>query len=505
MQQFDFNNLFVLDLANNHQGDMAHAKNVIRAMGQAVDKAGARAALKFQYRNLDTFIHPEYREDTSNKHIARFLGTELSPADYGELMEEVRRNGMLPIATPFDEASVDLILDQGLDLIKVASCSASDWPLLHKVARARKPVIASTAGLSAADIDRLVSFFEEESVEFALMHCVGIYPTPADKLNLNQIDYLRSRFPNVPVGWSTHEDPSDFLPVQMAYAKGARVFERHVGIPTEKYKLNGYSSAPEQVEAWINACQHARAVCGGSNRSPSPIEEIESLRSLKRGVFAARDLKKGEDVRRDDVFFAMPLQEDQLVSGQWHDGIVADRDYPVNSALGADLANLEPTQEEILYEILLQVKGMLNKARIFITSDSPVEVSHHYGLDRFREFGVTMINCINREYCKKLLVMLPRQKHPYHFHKRKEETFQLLYGDIEMEKNGEVFRLQPGEQLLVEPGAWHKFHTLDGAIIEEVSTTHYKNDSFYEDERINNLSLEQRKTIIDRFSDVAAN
>jgi N-acetylneuraminate synthase len=95
-----------------------------------------------------------------------------------------------------------------------------------------------------------------------------------------------------------------------------------------------------------------------------------------------------------------------------------------------------------------------------------------------------------------LVIQLPRQKHPYHFHKQKEETFQLLYGDLEVELDGKRIKPQVGDTILVKPGEWHKFHTLDGAIFEEVSTTHFNNDSFYEDERIARLPREERKTSI---------
>ena len=142
------------------------------------------------------------------------------------------------------------------------------------------------------------------------------------------------------------------------------------------------------------------------------------------------------------------------------------------------------------------MKGLLNQARVAVGADSEVEISHHYGLARFREFGAVIVTCINREYCKKLLVMLPRQKHPYHYHKKKEETFQLLFGDLEIEADGYATKMVPGDTFLVEPGTWHKFHTLDGAIVEEVSTTHFTNDSFYEDEKISRLDLQQRTTRI---------
>jgi N-acetylneuraminate synthase len=104
---------------------------------------------------------------------------------------------------------------------------------------------------------------------------------------------------------------------------------------------------------------------------------------------------------------------------------------------------------------------------------------------------------VNRAYAKKLVIQLPRQKHPYHFHEKKEETFQLLDGDLEIVKDGRRIALQPGDTFLVEPKAWHKFHTLDGAIIEEVSTTHHNDDSFYEDPEIARSERSQRKTQVD--------
>jgi len=192
----------------------------------------------------------------------------------------------------------------------------------------------------------------------------------------------------------------------------------------------------------------------------------------------------------------MPLHEGQLVSGDWYDGIKADKNYAPNMPVSENVANSELPADEIIYRIMLQVKGMLNKARIQIGKESLVEMSHHYGLERFREFGAVIIDVINRQYCKKLIIQLPRQKHPYHFHKVKEETFQLLYGDLEVELDGKRIKVQPGDTVLVEPGMWHKFHTLDGVIFEEVSTTHFNNDSYYEDERIARLPREARKTVI---------
>ena len=496
MEKFDFNGLFTYDLANNHQGDFEHGLNIINAMGEITKKAGVRGALKFQFRQLETFIHPDYKQKKDVKHIPRFMETALTKDQYLQYIQAIVDHGMHTMCTPFDEESVDIIEELGIEIIKVASCSAADRPLLDRIARANHPVIASTAGLGMPQIDRLVSFFETREVDFALMHCVAIYPTPNEKLNLNQIDLLKRRFPHVPIGFSTHENPDDYNPVRIACAKGAEIFERHVGMATKKHKLNKYSSNPQQVAKWIEAYQETMASCGGENRGPATPDEISSLRSLMRGVFAKKEIKKGQKLTRDKVYFAMPLHEGQLVSGDWYDGIKADKKYAPNKPISEKVANTELPAQEIIYRIMLQVKGILNKANIHIGRESSVELSHHYGLDRFREFGAVIIDVINRKYCKKLIIQLPRQKHPYHYHQVKEETFQLLHGDLEVELEGKRLKVHPGDTVLVEPGTWHKFHTLGGAIFEEVSTTHFNNDSFYEDPRIARLARATRKTVI---------
>ena len=112
---FDFRDLFVLDLANNHQGDVEHGKTIIRQMADVVHKRGAKAAVKFQFRQLDTFVHPDHREGSDNKHIPRFLSTELKRPAYEEMLAEVRKQDLLGMCTPFDEESVDIIVDMGFD------------------------------------------------------------------------------------------------------------------------------------------------------------------------------------------------------------------------------------------------------------------------------------------------------------------------------------------------------------------------------------------------------
>ena len=83
---FNFKDLFVLDMANNHQGDVNHGLNIIREASEIVKKNNVRGAIKFQFRQLDSFIHKDFRKNPKEKHLIRFQSTEMSHKDYQNYM-----------------------------------------------------------------------------------------------------------------------------------------------------------------------------------------------------------------------------------------------------------------------------------------------------------------------------------------------------------------------------------------------------------------------------------
>ncbi len=494
--KFDFKNLFIFEMANNHQGSVAHGKKIIAEMGAIAKKYKLKAAVKLQFRDLDSFIHSDYINDKDNKHISRFLSTRLSEKDFKELVKETKKQGLLAMSTPFDEKSVDLIEKLDIDIIKIASCSAKDWPLLEKVILTDKPIVVSTGGLILKEIDNLASFFEHHYKNFAIMHCVAIYPTTQEKLKLNQIQIMDNRYSKITIGFSTHEEPENYEAIQQAYAKGARIFERHVGIPTGTITLNKYSSTPVQIAKWIEAYKRAESACGPDTFDTRDNQERDDLLELMRGVYVKKDIKKGQKISDSDVFFSIPIQKGQLNSGEFKKGMIADDNYKKNAPLGDKMRDNKVSDKHIIYQVIHDVKGMLNEARIPIQEggEFDVELSHHYGIGRLNDTGVVIISCINREYCKKVLVQLPGQKNPSHYHKKKEETFHLLSGELKVDLQGKQKTLHPGDMVVVERGVMHNFWTDTGAIFEEISTTNFNDDSIYEDSKINKMNREDRKT-----------
>jgi len=489
-------NLFTLELANNHMGDLNHGIHVVKEFGKVCKKYPFNFAFKLQYRQLDTFIHPDMVGRTDVPYIKRFSETRLTREDHDRLVNEIQKQGFLTMSTPFDEESVDVIESQDLDIIKIPSCSFGDWPLLEKISQTNKPIIASTAGADIEVIDQVISFLKHRNKEFAILHCVGEYPTPDEKMHISQLDYLKNRYPEVRIGFSTHEDTSNTDFIKMAIAKGATIFEKHVAVKTEKYGINKYSATPEQVDAWLEAALYAQNVCGvGDTRLPVNSKEAASLLSLRRGVFAKQEIKEGDSITNDNIYFAFPPQDRQYTANDWskYFSFHATKDISKNEAI-APSNSLKKDSREKIWDIVKKVRKLLVESNVVIPGTAELEISHHYGLEKFYEYGLTMLTVVNRDYCKKLLVCLPGQKHPEQFHKQKEETFHVLYGSVEIELNGKIQICLPGDVVTIEPETRHAFVSHDGAVIEEISSTHFINDSFYTDDSI---SLNKnRKTIL---------
>ena len=167
--------LIILEMANNHMGDVEHGKLMIDEFAKTVSsfKNKFDFAWKFQFRDLDTFIHRDYKDRDDLKYVKRFKETNLSLEQFLELKDYAKQNGFFTMCTAFDEPSVDRILEMEFDIAKVASCSFTDWPLLNKVKDLDIPIIISTAGASLKDIDNVVSFMQHREKDFSLMHCVG--------------------------------------------------------------------------------------------------------------------------------------------------------------------------------------------------------------------------------------------------------------------------------------------------------------------------------------------
>ena len=501
-ETFDFKKIIILDIANNHFGNVKHGINIINKFSKLNYPKDFTIFFKLQYRNLETFIHPLSPKDSH--YIKRFNSTKLNKEELLEIARHIKNldNPKFKLMiTPFDEDSVDWALESQVDLIKVASCSANDWPLLERASNSNIPIVASTGGLEINAIDNLVSFLRHRAVDFSLMHCISVYPTKPEDCNLSFINTLRKRYPKIRIGWSTHEPPDDTNLVIAAISIGAELLERHICLPEEGKPQNSYSSHPKQLQTWLDSINMTFKILGNSELHQRN-DEIISIKSLSRGAYAKEEIKKGSTIDSSKIFYAFPLLKDnQHTSSSISFPSTALKNINKNESLLEDINIKSPkiNPNSYLKTAIHEIKALLAMGSIHLNSTFSLELSHHKGPENFKKIGTTIINCINREYCKKILVQLPNQLHPLHYHPKKEETFQILYGNLQIISDGHKYSLNEGETLTVLPGVWHCFYSTSGCIFEEVSTTHFNEDSVYKEKSIQTLKREERKTIVDHW------
>ena len=133
--------------------------------------------------------------------LKKFKELNFPRSQFKKLVDAIKAVGCIPMATPFDEKSVDLCQEFKFPIIKIASSDSNDWPLIEKIASTRKPVILSTGGTSEENLDEVVEFFNSKKIDLAINHCVSLYPSEDHELTLNETAYLIRRYPDNVVGF----------------------------------------------------------------------------------------------------------------------------------------------------------------------------------------------------------------------------------------------------------------------------------------------------------------
>jgi len=344
-----FNNLFILELANNHWGDIDRGKAIVKEFAKVVHENNVKVAIKLQFRDTESFIHKEFKKSGDGqclfnlskrfRYIQKTKRSSLNYEEFYELVEFIKNHDCIPMATPFDEESVRQCIKMNLPIIKVASSDINDWLLLKHIASIKKPVIISSGGANEKQIDDAIIFFKTRNISIALNHCISKYPTEDDELELNQIDYFKSRYPDLVVGLSTHEYKDWHSSMIISYAKGARLWERHIDLPYpkghEQTEISKYCSLPHQVDEWFKAFKKAQSMCGTLQNQRRVIDdkELNYVQSLFRGLYLKHNLKKGQFITLNDLYSVIPFQKeiDQLTIRNFN-----SNEYVINKNMPQD-------------------------------------------------------------------------------------------------------------------------------------------------------------------------
>lgn len=225
----------IADIGANHCGSRElMSKMVVRAAGAGID------IVKFQSWRADKLRKdwPDY-----DNAYAYYKKHELSESDHRFLIKQCRKHGIEPLFSVFDVDTVDFLSNLGMEQVKIPSPDCNSWKLIDRCLTKFKHLIISTGMHSIEEVGKLADFLKQNSNKVTVMHCVSLYPTPLDKVNMMRIAYLMQHFPSV--GFSDHTLGVDASKV--ALCLGVSCVERHYTLDkTLPGKDHAISSLPHE-------------------------------------------------------------------------------------------------------------------------------------------------------------------------------------------------------------------------------------------------------------------
>lgn len=308
MELIRSNRIFIIAEAGvNHNGSIELAKQLINAAASA----GADA-VKFQTFIAEEVVSinapkAEYQKETTDISESQYdmiKKLELSKKDHLELIDHAKNRNIIFLSTPFDERSVDLLVELGIPLIKISSGEITNHPFLKYISKKGLPIILSTGMSTLNEVDEAVSAIKEAGCkDLTLLHCTSNYPSRIEDCNLRAMKTMFNSF-NLPVGYSDHT-LGTVVPIAAA-AMGACVIEKHFtmdkNLPGPDHKA---SLEPNELKEMVRNIRIVEKAFGSSMKSPVA-SELEVRDVVRRSIVAKVEIPRGIIITEDLLAFKRP-------------------------------------------------------------------------------------------------------------------------------------------------------------------------------------------------------
>lgn len=306
MKQVSKNIYFIAEIGVNHEANLNLAFKCIK---QA--KEGGASAVKFQCykaekiasRFAGSYWDKNQEKEGSQLKLYKKLD-KFNFADYQKIFEFCKKIKIDFIVTPFDLDSINFFKNK-VKYFKISSSDITNFPLLKKVAKTKKPIILSTGASTKNEITSAIKILKKETNKIVILHCILNYPTKKYNANLNMIDDLKKY--NFPVGLSDHTLPRDSHEVlKYAYLKGVRFYEKHFTFDKKKKGNDHFHSFDKKDLIYFFTGINEINLILGSDKKTYLKSEVISRLNARRSIFLNTDLKKGQKIKKKNLIMLRP-------------------------------------------------------------------------------------------------------------------------------------------------------------------------------------------------------
>ena len=271
----------IAEIGINHEGSVHTCKNLV----DVAAKAGANAV---KLQTIDPKLN--YSSDTESYKI--FEKAQLTFSELNEVFEYARARRVEPFTTVGDVKTLRKIECLRPACYKVSSGLLTCTPIIDEIVRLGKPIILSTGMAGIKEIKEILGSIETLSPDMiAILHCVSLYPTELEDLNLSQIQFLSAKF-GFCVGFSDHSGRPEIA--SNAVMAGAKIIECHITIDKTRAGFDHKVSLdPNEFKHMVSCVRYAEKMLGAP-------EAVRTKRIRKVGAQMGRYLSTIEDVKKGD-------------------------------------------------------------------------------------------------------------------------------------------------------------------------------------------------------------
>lgn len=328
--------LIIAEAGVNHNGNLEMARQLVAAAaasGADIVKFQTFSARKLVTSGAAKAAYQIATTGNDEGQLEMIRKLELSRQDHEMLINECRRHGIRFFSTAFDTDSFDMLMDMGLDQVKIPSGELTNLPLLRHMTRHGLPVMLSTGMATLGEVEAAVDVIERNGTpreRITVLHCTTEYPAPMEDVNLRAMLSMKAAF-GVQVGYSDHT-PGIEIPVA-AVALGATIIEKHFtldcNLPGPDHKA---SLEPDQFKAMVDAIRNVEVALGDGIKRPSA-SELKNKPIARKSLVAARHIRAGERFSAENLTAKRPgtgispMQWDAVI------GRVAVRDFQTDELI----------------------------------------------------------------------------------------------------------------------------------------------------------------------------
>lgn len=294
--------LVIAEIGINHGGDLEVAKNMVRLAA-----AAGCECVKHQTHIVEDEMTDEAKSifppnaDVSIWDV--MAQCALSLDDEAELKRYTEELGIIWISTPFSRAAADFLEELDVPAYKIGSGEADNLPLIRHIAKKGKPVIMSTGMQSIDTIRASVQILVDAGIEYALLECTNLYPSPPEIVSLQGVTDLKNAFPNAVVGFSDHSIGPEMALASVAL--GASILERHY--TDTRYRKGpdiSCSMDPAELRFLIDRSREIHTALMNPKQRTGPEEDV--YRFARASVVADKDLSAGSILTEADIWARRP-------------------------------------------------------------------------------------------------------------------------------------------------------------------------------------------------------